>query len=215
MKLYGYFRSSCSYRVRIALNFKGVAYEQVPVNLLKNEQRLPSNLDRNPQGLVPSLEHRGKTMTQSLAIVEYLEDVFPYPPLLPQEPLQRAEVRSISQIIACDTQPVQNLRVIKYVVNELKNSHEDKQKWGKHFIELGFNALEARIQDTAGTYAYGGQFSLIDVCLVPQVYNALRFNVNLEDFPVIKKVYENSLKLTAVDLARPEVQEDCPEGLRN
>lgn len=215
MKLYSYFRSSCSYRVRIALNFKGISYEQMPVNLLKNEQRWPSNLSRNPQGLVPSLEHEGETLTQSLAIIEYLEDLFPYPSLLPQEPIQRAEVRAISQIIACDTQPVQNLRVLKYVVNELQKTSEDKLKWGRHFIELGFNALESRIQNTTGTYAYGGQLSLIDVCLVPQVYNAIRFNVNLDKYPLIKKVYRNCLMLACVDLARPEVQPDCPETLRS
>ena len=157
----------------------------------------------------------GKTLTQSLAIIEYLEDLFPYPSLLPQEPIQRAEVRAISQIIACDTQPVQNLRVLKYVVNELQKTSEDKLKWGRNFIELGFNALESRIQNTAGTYAYGGQLSLIDVCLVPQVYNAIRFNVNLDKYPLIEKVYKNCLMLACVDLARPEVQPDCPETLRN
>ena len=215
MELYGYFRSSCSYRVRIALNFKGIAYKQVPVNLLRSEQNSRSQLKINPQGLVPALQHRGKILTQSLAIIEYLEDVFPSPPLLPQEPLQRAEVRALSHIIACDTQPVQNLRVLKYVVKELHNSHADRQKWGRHFIELGLSALEARVRETAGTYAYGGRFSLIDVCLVPQIYNAIRFNVNLDDYPVIRKVYENSLRLAAVDLARPEVQDDCPEELRD
>ena len=215
MKLYGYFRSSCSYRVRIALNFKGISYDQVPVNLLKNDQHLPAHLRRNPQGLVPSIEYKGKILSQSLAIIEYLEEVFPSPSLLPNQPLERAEVRSISQIIACDTQPVQNLRVLKYVVNELHNNHQERQKWGRHFIELGFDALESRMRQTAGTYAYGGQFSLIDVCLVPQVYNALRFNLNLEEYPVIKRVYQNCLKLPAVDNARPEAQEDCPEELKN
>ena len=197
------------------MNFKGISYELVPVNLLKSDQKTSDHLQRNPQGLVPSIEHNGKFLSQSLAIIEYLEELFPSPSLLPKQPLKRAEVRALSQIVACDTQPVQNLRVLNYVVHELYKSPKEKLKWGHHFIKLGFDALELKIQQTAGTYAYGGNFSLIDVCLIPQVYNALRFGIDLENYPVIKRVYSNCLKLSAVDRARPEVQKDCPEELRN
>lgn len=214
MKLYGYFRSSCTYRLKIALNFKGIQFDYVPINLLKGEQKSKEYLDINPQGLVPSLEHKGNFLTQSLAIIEYLEELYPSPSLLPSNPIDRAKVREMSQIIACDTQPIQNLRVLKYLDSHSSFVGSRKQSWGNHFIKEGFNALESKLCESAGTFSFGGQLSMIDVCLVPQVYNALRFGVNIQMYPLINRVYTNCMNLPAVSSSRPEVQIDCPENLR-
>lgn len=214
MILHGYFRSSCTYRINIALRFKGIHFEYRPVNLLKNEHKSENYLKLNPQGLVPVLEHNGHFLTQSLTILEYLEDQFPTPALLPNESYAKARVRALSQIIACDIQPVQNLRVLKYVSAELKGTTEDRQKWGRHFISMGFEALESGIKESAGTFCLGENFSMVDVCLVPQVYNAMRFGVEIERFPLISKIYFNCLQMAAVHASQPELQSDCPPDLR-
>ena len=214
MKLYGYFRSSCTYRLKIALNFKGIKFDYVPINLLKGEQKSKKYLGVNPQGLVPLLEHNGNLLSQSLAIIEYLEELFPSPSLLPSDPVNRVKVRAMSQIIACDTQPVQNLKVLKYLDSEISIGGSRKQSWGNHFITEGFNALELKLLETAGTFSFGGHLSMVDICLVPQVYNALRFGVDMQKYPLITRVYNNCMNLPAVLSSRPEVQIDCPENLR-
>ncbi len=210
MKLYSYFRSSAAYRVRIALNLKGIAYETVPVHLTRDggEQRKPDFAARNPQMRVPVLElPGGATITQSLAIIEYLEETHPAPPLLPADPLRRAAVRALAQIVACDIHPLNNLLVLQYLKRALKHEQPAIDAWYHHWIIEGFRAIEAMI--APAPYAFGAQVSLADVCLVPQVFNARRFKVPLDDFPKIVGVEAACLKLAAFDRARPENQPDA------
>jgi maleylacetoacetate isomerase len=210
VKLYSYFRSSAAYRVRIALNLKGIAYETVPVHLTRDggEQRKPDFAARNPQMRVPVLElPGGATITQSLAIIEYLEETHPAPPLLPADPLRRAAVRALAQIVACDIHPLNNLLVLQYLKRALKHEQPAIDAWYHHWIIEGFRAIEAMI--APAPYAFGAQVSLADVCLVPQVFNARRFKVPLDDFPKIVGVEAACLKLAAFDRARPENQPDA------
>lgn len=210
--LYSYFRSSCSWRVRIALAMKGIDYEYKAVNLLKNEQSDEDYKKQcNPQGSVPSFEINGHKMSQSLSILEYLDEVYPDNPLLPKDcPMKRADVRRLSLLIAADIQPVQNLRVLKKVV-ELNS---DKMEWGKWAIDCGFVALERSLESTHGKYCYGDQVTMVDLCLVPQVYNANRFKVDMSKFPIITKIHEELVKLPAFEAAHPTKQPDCPEDLK-
>lgn len=210
MKLYSYFRSSAAYRVRIALNLKGVSYDTVPIHLTKDggQQRQPDFAARNPQMRVPVLElPGGATITQSLAIIEYLEETHPAPPLLPAEPLERARVRALAQIVACDIHPLNNLLVLQYLKRALKHEQSEIDAWYHHWIIEGFRAVEAMI--APAPYAFGAAVSLADVCLVPQVFNARRFKVPLEAFPKIVAVETACLKLAAFDRARPENQPDA------
>jgi maleylpyruvate isomerase len=209
MKLYTYYRSSSAYRVRIALNHKRIAYEHCAVNLLKREQRGGDYLALNPQGLVPALQtDEGELITQSTAIIEWLDTAYPETPLLPNDELQRAKVRALVNIIACDIQPLNNLRVLNYLSNDLAVSDEQKNAWYQHWISAGFGALEAQLGESG--YCYGETISMVDVYLIPQVYNALRFNTNMANYPNITRIYAACNELEAFKAAHPDQQPDKP-----
>ena len=209
MRLHGYFRSTASYRVRIALNLKGLAYEQAFVQLREGEQRAPAFLARNPQGLVPALElDDGAVLTQSLAICEYLDDVHPEPPLLPRDAAQRARVRAVAQVIACDTHPVQNLKVLDRL-RALGLAEEQVTAWARTTIEEGLDACDRLIAGAGGRYCFGDEVTLADICLVPQLFNARRFGVDLR-WPRLVQVEAACLALPAFAQAVPERQPDAP-----
>jgi len=210
VKLYSYFRSSAAYRVRIALNFKNMPYEMVAVHLTKDggQQRKPAFRAVNPQMRVPALElDGGEILTQSLAIIEYLDEAHPEPPLLPKDALARAKVRAIADMIACDIHPLNNLAALQYIKRQLKHEQPDIDAWYHHWIIEGFTAIEAMI--TPGPYTCDGQVTLADVCLIPQLFNARRLKVPLDRFPKIVAVEGACLKLPAFDKARPENQPDA------
>ncbi len=206
MILYDYYRSSACYRVRIALNLKQLSYQKIPVNLLKTEQRSSNHLSRNPQGLIPVLEHNGVKLSQSLAICEYLDEEFPIPaPLLPQNPGERQRVRSLAQLIACEIHPLNNLRSLKYLQAEYEISDEQKTQWYQYWIKEGFDALELRLsQETAtGRFCHGDEPGLADLCLMPQLYNARRFDCPLGKYPTILKIETACQQLKAFKDAYP------------
>jgi len=210
LKLYSYFRSSAAYRVRIALNLKGLPYDMVPIHLTKDggHQRKAEFKAVNPQMRVPALElSSGEVLTQSLAIVEYLDEIWPEPPLLPADALDRARVRALAQIVACDIHPLNNLLPLQYLKRTLKHEQPEIDAWYHHWVTDGFTAIEAMLG--AGPYAFGSQVTLADVCLSPQVYNARRLKVPLDAFPKIAAVEAACLKLPAFDKARPEQQPDA------
>jgi maleylacetoacetate isomerase len=210
VKLYSYFRSSAAYRVRIALNFKGLPYDMVPIHLTRDggHQRKPEFRSVNPQMRVPALElSSGDVLTQSLAIIEYLDETQPEPPLLPADALARAKVRAVAQIVACDIHPLNNLVVLQYLKRTLKHEQAEIDTWYHHWVIEGFNAIEAMIAPEP--YACGAQVTLADVCLVPQVANARRLRVPLDAFPKIVAAESACLKLPAFDKARPENQPDA------
>lgn len=207
MKLYTYFRSSAAYRVRIALNLKALDHEMVPVNLLKSEQQSDDYLNVNPQGLLPALETENGKLGQSLAILEYLDEIHPETPLLPNEPWQKAQVRSFAYAIACDIHPIDNLRVLKYLTGELCVTEEQKTAWYLYWIRIGFEKLEKQIGAT--DFCCGDTPSLADVCLVPQVFNALRFGLDLAQFPKINAIYQRCNSIQAFIDAAPENQLDA------
>jgi maleylacetoacetate isomerase len=210
LKLYSYFRSSAAYRVRIALNLKGLSYEILPIHLTKEggEQRRPEYRSINPQMRVPALAvSGGEVLTQSLAIIEYLDETHPEPPLLPTDPVLRAKIRSIAQAIACDIHPLNNLVVLQYLKRTLKQEQATIDSWYAHWIASGFEAIEAMI--APGPYAFGAKVTVADVCLVPQVANARRYKLPLEKFPRIVAVDAACQKLAAFEQARPENQPDA------
>jgi maleylacetoacetate isomerase len=209
LKLYSYFRSSAAYRVRIALNLKGLSYEIIPVHLTRGggEQRRPEYRDINPQKRVPALAVSGEVLTQSLAIIEYLDETQREPPLLPADPLVRAKVRGVAQAIACDIHPLNNLIVLQYLKRTLGQEQATIDEWYAHWIVEGFEAVEAMIRP--GPYAFGAQVTLADVCIVPQVANARRYKVPLERFPRIAGVDAACQKLAAFESARPDNQPDA------
>lgn len=210
MKLYSYFRSSAAYRVRIALNLKGLPYEMVPVHLTKDggRQHTPEFRAINPQARVPALElSSGEVLTQSLAIIEYLDEFHPEPPLLPADALGRARSRAIAQTIACDIHPLNNLITLQYLRRQLKHEQAEIDAWYHHWIIAGFSVLEAML--TPGPYSCGAHVTLADICVVPQVANARRLNVPLDKFPKIVAVDAACLTLSAFDKARPEKQPDA------
>jgi maleylpyruvate isomerase len=210
MILYSYFRSSAAYRVRIALNLKGLAAELRFVNLRRGEQRAPAYLALNPQGLVPMLVVGERRITQSLAIIEYLEERHPAPPLLPEGPEDRAWVRSIALTIACDIHPLDNLRVLQYLEKTLGIDAARRDDWYRHWIAQGFAAIERQLAERgAGPFCLGEMPSLADVCLVPQVANAGRVNLPLDPYPRIAAINEACLAVPAFDRARPEKQPDA------
>lgn len=213
MKLHTYFRSSAAYRVRIALNLKGLDYEAVPVHLVRGggEHRQPAYLGLNPAGLVPALEDQGQVLTQSLAIVEYLEETHPQPALLPAAALDRARVRAIAQAIACDIHPVNNLRVLQYLTRELGASEEQKNAWYRHWIGVGLQAVEAMLAGDArtGAFCHGDTPGLADCCLVPQVFNARRFGCDLSAMPTVLRIADHCAGLEAFRRAAPEAQPDA------
>jgi len=209
MKLHGYFRSSASYRVRIALNLKGLSAEHLTHHLRKGEQRAPNYLEINPQGLVPTLEDDGGTiLTQSLAIIEWLDEIHPEPPLLPMDPLRRAHVRAFAQVVACDTHPVQNLKVLARL-RELGVSEEQVTGWAAWANREGLSACEKLIAGDAGPFCFGAQPTLADLCLVPQLANARRFGVDLAAYPRLLRAEEAAKNLKAFADAAPERQPDA------
>jgi maleylacetoacetate isomerase len=213
MKLYTYFRSSAAYRVRIALNLKGLAYHAVPVHLLKNggEQRQADYLAINPAALLPALDVDGAMLTQSLAIIDYLEEVHPQAALLPPEPVSRARVRALAQTIACDIHPLGNLRVLKYLKDVLGQDEDAKLAWLRYWMGEGFAALEALLAASphTGRYAHGDTPGIADCCLVPQVFNARRFGVDLAPFPTIARIDGACAVLPAFIEAHPSHQPDA------
>jgi maleylpyruvate isomerase len=208
MKLHGYFRSSASYRVRIALNLKGLGAEHLPHHLRKGEQRDPSYLAINPQGLVPTLQDGGTVITQSLAIIEWLEESYPAPPLLPKDPLRRALVRAFAQVLACDTHPVQNLKVLARL-RELGLPEEQVTGWAAWANREGLSACEALIANEAGPFCFGEAPTIADLCLVPQLANARRFGVDVAAFPRLLKAEAAAKNLKAFADAAPERQPDA------
>lgn len=210
MKLYSYFRSSAAYRVRIALNLKGIGYETQSVHLVKDggHNKRPEFRAINPQMRVPVLvTTAGEVLIQSLAIIEYLDETHPQPPLLPKDPLARARVRAFAELIACDIHPLNNTSALRYLKNNLAQQQSAIDEWYRHWIVTGFEALEELI--TPGPFACGSEITMADVCLVPQVNNARRLNVPLERFPKIVGVDGACLAIAAFDRARPENQPDA------
>jgi maleylacetoacetate isomerase len=205
--LYDYYRSSACYRVRIALNLKGVDYEKRPVNLLESEQRSNEYRALNPQRLVPMLEIDGHRLTQSLAIINYLDIRFPVPPLIPAAAAERAHVVAMALAVACDIHPLNNLRVLKYLKTDLGHSQEEVDRWYAHWIREGLPALEALAAPKAGQFLFGDAPTGADVCLIPQLYNARRFNVPIDDCPTLLRAEENANKMEAFAAAHPDRQE--------
>lgn len=208
MRLYDYYRSSSSYRVRIALNYKRVPYDIIPVHLLNNggEQNDPDYVALNPQKLVPTLDNDGKVITQSLAILEYLEETIPSPSLLPEEPFARAQVRSLASIIACDIHPLNNLRVLQTLKQRFDATEAQVTSWYHLWLEEGFAAIEAWLKKRPreGRVCYGDSVTMADICLIPQVYNALRYNFSLEPYPIIRDINEYCLSLSEFNNASPD-----------
>jgi len=208
--LYDYWRSSACYRVRIALNLKGLACALKPVHLLKDggEQHADAYRELNPQEVVPTLVDGQRVVRQSLAIIEYLDETCPQEPLLPPVPRDRAHVRGLAQLVACDIHPLNNLRVMQYLETELGATQDARERWTRHWIETGFRAFEAILADDAATgeFCHGDTPGLADACLVPQVYNANRFGVDMTSYPLIRAINERCLALPAFDAARPERQ---------
>jgi maleylacetoacetate isomerase len=205
--LYDYYRSSAAYRVRIALNLKGVDYESRPVNLLQSEQTAEDYRALNPQGLVPMLEIDGHRLTQSLAIIVYLDQAFPDPPLVPRDPADGAHVRAMALSVACDIHPLNNLRVLKYLKGQLGRSQDEVDAWYAHWVTEGLSALEAMAKAGAGRFLFGDEPTIADVCLVPQLFNARRLNVPLDDYPTLLRADENANALDAFAAAHPDRQE--------
>ncbi|PLQ02196.1 maleylacetoacetate isomerase [Cupriavidus pauculus] len=212
LALHSYFRSSASFRVRIALNLKGLPYDYKGVHLLKEGgmQLKPEYRALNADGVVPTLVVDGRPLIQSMAIIEYLDDTHPEPALLPKDPFERAVVRGLAQEIACEIHPLNNLRVLKYLKHELKVSEEAKDAWYRHWIEQGFASLEVNLRQLGrvGCYAFGDTPTLVDLCLVPQVFNSQRFNVDLTPFPTISQIHANCMELDAFQKTAPGVQPD-------
>ncbi len=218
MKLYNYFRSSTSFRVRIALNLKSLPFEYIPVHLAKGEHKKTEFTSIADEGLVPMLQTDGESLSQSMAIMEYLDEMYPTPALMPADMLGRAKVRALSQTIACEIHPLNNLRVLKYLVNDLKVSEADKDKWYAQWTRTGLEAFERQLMSIEKTrainnlsksiYCYGATPTVADCCLVPQVFNAKRFNVSLDDLPLIVSVHEACMKLDAFIQAQPS---NCPD----
>jgi maleylpyruvate isomerase len=213
MKLYTFFRSSASYRVRIALNFKGLDYEQVPIHLRRGGGEQFSSVYKavNPQALVPALEDGGRILTQSLAIIEYLEEKHPKPQLLPANPADRALVRSMALIVACEIHPIQNLRVLVHLKNNFKLSEEELNRWAQHWIDLGLSALEQMLAagSNRGKFCFGDTPTLADICLVPQLANARRFGCDLNRFPTLLRIEASCIALPEFANAAPEKQPDA------
>ena len=201
--LHDYFRSSAAYRVRIALNLKGVDYRSAPVNLLWSEQQKDAYRAINPQGFVPALEVDGRTLTQSLAIIGWLEATYPEPRLLPADPFAAAHVRAMALLIACDIHPLNNLRVLKRLT-AMEVDEESRNEWYRHWVREGFSALEALSAPRAGRFLFGDSPSLADVCLVPQMFNARRFNLDLEAFPTLVAADGEANSLEAFAAAHPD-----------
>ncbi len=209
MLLYDYFRSSAAFRVRIALNLKGLAAERRFIHLRRGDQRAPAYLEVNPQGLVPLLVVGERRIAQSLAIIEYLEERHPLPPLLPEGAEERAWVRSIALAIACDIHPIDNLRVRQYLARKLEIDEPRRDEWYRHWIREGFGPLEQQLAARSGPYCAGTNPTLADVCLVPQVFNAKRLDVDLAPYPRIRAIFAACMQNPAFEAAQPSRQPDA------
>lgn len=211
MILHDYWRSSAAFRVRIALALKGIEPDRRPVHLRKGEQRAPGHLARHPLGLVPVLEDGATTLTQSLAILEYLEETHPSPPLLPAKPAERAWVRAVALAVACEIHPLNNLRVLQYLERELGIGEAARDRWYAHWVAEGLGAIETMLaaRPGPGPFCLGATPTIADACLVPQVFNAWRFHVPMEPYPLVRSVVDACLALPAFDRSRPERQPDA------
>lgn len=216
MKLYSYWRSSAAYRVRIALNLKGLRYEQIAVNLARDEgdQHDAAYRQVNPQRFVPVLVDGERVIRQSLAIIEYLDETAAGPRLLPATARERARVRSLAMLVACDIHPLNNTRVLKYLAREFATPEVERERWIRHWIGEGFDALQELLDSnpSTGTYCEGDTPSMADLCLVPQAYNARRYGIDVARWPTIARIEAACLALPAFDAARPEVQPDAPRA---
>ncbi len=209
MKLYNYFRSSASFRVRIALQLKGLTYDYIPVHLAKGEHRKPEYAALLPDLLVPVLEVGGQRLGQSMAIIEYLDETHPDPALLPKDPVARARVRSLAQTVACEIHPLNNLRVLKYLVKEMGVSDDAKNTWYRHWVRTGLESFERELASLpASGYCLGDTPTLADCCLVPQIFNGQRFNVNFDGLPRTMAAFDACMKLDAFQKAQPSA---CPD----
>jgi len=209
MELYNYFRSSASYRVRIALALKGLDYDYKPVHLTKNEHLAESYAAVSASRLVPLLHDGDHTLTQSLAIIEYLDETHPEPPLLPKAPHERARVRSLALDVACEIHPLNNLRVLRYLVRDMKVSDDDKHRWYRHWAETGLEVVERQLAAQPSTYCHGNTPTLADCCLVPQIFNAQRFKCRTEHIPQTMRVFDACMKLPAFSKTQPS---ECPDA---
>jgi maleylacetoacetate isomerase len=209
MELYSYFRSSASFRVRIALGLKGLAYDYKAVHLVKNEHLGDDFAAKSAAKLVPLLNDGPHALTQSMAIIEYLDETHPQPPLLPATPAERARVRAIAQDIACEIHPLNNLRVLRYLVRDLKVSEEDKDRWYRHWVETGLQTVESQLAAQPGTYCHGKMPGFADCVLVPQIFNAQRLKCNVDHVPHVMRVFDACMKLDAFDRAQPK---HCPDA---
>ena len=211
MKLYNFFRSSASFRVRIALELKGLGYDYVPVHLAKGEHKQPDYAAVSPSALVPTLElDSGDRLGQSMAIIEYLDETHPEPALLPRDPLGRARVRALAQLVSCDIHPLNNLRVLKYLVRELKVPEEAKNSWYRHWVREGLLAYERELALLpAASYSYGDTPTLADCCLVPQVFNGQRFDTDFSGMPRTMAAFDACMRLPAFQRAQPSC---CPDN---
>jgi maleylpyruvate isomerase len=213
LKLYNYYRSSASFRVRIALNLKGLNYDYIPVHLTRGggQQFAPTFRALNADALIPVLDDGGSILTQSLAIIEYLDETHPQPPLLPQAAVDRAYVRAFALTIACEIHPLNNLRVLRYLVQQLGASEDSKNAWYRHWVEQGLAALEALViaEQRSGRHVFGDQVTLADVVLVPQVFNARRFECRLDHVPTLMRIFDHCMELQAFADAQPSSQPDA------
>lgn len=210
--LHNYFRSSTSFRVRAALNLKGIDYAYVSYHLRKGEQRSERYLDLNPQGLVPALEMAdGLVLSQSIAIIEYLDEVYPEPPLLPADPLARSRVRSLAMMVACDIHPVNNLRILKYLTDRFGADDEAVAEWFRTWVVAAFSPLETRLstEPDTGRFCHGDTVSLADLCVVGQIINNARFNVDMSAYPTIQRIHDACMALDAFKAAAPPAQPDA------
>jgi maleylacetoacetate isomerase/maleylpyruvate isomerase len=209
MKLYNYFRSSASFRVRIALNLKGLPYEYIPIHLAKGEHKLPSYAAVSADGLVPLLDDGEHVLNQSMAIIEYLDETHPTPALMPADSYGRARVRALAQSIACEIHPINNLRVLKYLTHVLKVDEDAKNTWYRHWVRDGLEAFERQLaQGKQGTYCYGDMPTLADCCLVPQIFNARRFDTPLDGLSRTMAIFDACMALDAFQKAQPSA---CPD----
>ncbi len=209
MKLYTYFRSSAAFRVRIALNLKGLAYEPTFVHLAKGEHRASAYGAVNPQTLLPTLEDGGRLLTQSLAILEYLEETHPVPSLLPKDPFERARVRSLAMLVACEIHPVNNLRVLQHLKRALGQSEEQVNAWYRHWIADGLGKFEGDLAKAPGKFCHGDLPTMADCCLVPQVFNAQRYQCDVSAYPATMRIFAECMKLDAFERAQPSKQPDA------
>jgi len=213
LRLYSYFRSSAVFRVRIALNLKGLDYQAVPVHLLRDggQQHAPDFVQKNPAHLVPVLEDDSQILTQSLAIIEYLEEQYPAPPLLPKKPVDRARVRALALDVACDIHPLNNLRVLNHLSSTFGVDDSRRTEWMRHWITVGLTAIEQKLQSTASRsgFCYGESPTIADCCLIPQTFNALRAQTPVDRFPTVMRIYERCMKLPAFEKAAPGAQPDA------